>query len=232
MLVLTFHTPARLWGTDEAFHRSGIGCSWSHECWFSSSWSCEWKPFVRTVNKWMWIFDLFQEQVGQIKERYDHRMLLKHMPSEFNIFLDHIQALDYYTKPDYQVAPPTLKQSVFYLAPPPHLSVVLCPAAHVRIWQQHEGEDYHREWAFWLGKGRKWCNTFNQWLHPTTAQYTAHCRHGWVRSRAHALYYLVQKLKQTFQTFWDFLLPQSHRYTWSRRSSAREHRWCSTRWAP
>uniref|UniRef100_H3CHK3 non-specific serine/threonine protein kinase n=1 Tax=Tetraodon nigroviridis TaxID=99883 RepID=H3CHK3_TETNG len=44
-----------------------------------------------------------KEQVGQIKERYDHRMLLKHMPSEFNVFLDHIQALDYYTKPDYQL---------------------------------------------------------------------------------------------------------------------------------
>ncbi|KAL7404579.1 hypothetical protein ABVT39_016558 [Epinephelus coioides] len=43
------------------------------------------------------------EQVGQIKERYDHRMLLKHMPSEFNIFLDHVLALDYYTKPDYQL---------------------------------------------------------------------------------------------------------------------------------
>lgn len=41
--------------------------------------------------------------MGQIKERYDHRMLLKHMPSEFNIFLDHVLALDYYTKPDYQV---------------------------------------------------------------------------------------------------------------------------------
>ena len=46
---------------------------------------------------------MFQEQVGQIKERYDHRMLLKHMPSEFNIFLEHVLALDYYTKPDYQV---------------------------------------------------------------------------------------------------------------------------------
>uniref|UniRef100_A0A3Q2E896 Tau tubulin kinase 1 n=1 Tax=Cyprinodon variegatus TaxID=28743 RepID=A0A3Q2E896_CYPVA len=52
----------------------------------------------------MWIFCFIaQEQVGQIKERYDHRMLLKHMPSEFNIFLDHVQALDYYTKPDYQL---------------------------------------------------------------------------------------------------------------------------------
>ncbi|KAM9314900.1 LOW QUALITY PROTEIN: tau-tubulin kinase 1 [Pholidichthys leucotaenia] len=44
-----------------------------------------------------------KEQVGQIKERYDHRLLLKHMPSEFSIFLDHVLALDYYTKPDYQL---------------------------------------------------------------------------------------------------------------------------------
>uniref|UniRef100_A0A673Z3K3 non-specific serine/threonine protein kinase n=1 Tax=Salmo trutta TaxID=8032 RepID=A0A673Z3K3_SALTR len=44
-----------------------------------------------------------KEQVGQIKERYDHRMLLKHMPSEFHIFLDHVLGLDYYTKPDYQL---------------------------------------------------------------------------------------------------------------------------------
>ncbi|XP_017290474.1 tau-tubulin kinase 1 isoform X1 [Kryptolebias marmoratus] len=44
-----------------------------------------------------------KEQVGQIKERYDHRMLLKHMPSEFSVFLDHVLALDYYTKPDYQL---------------------------------------------------------------------------------------------------------------------------------
>lgn len=51
--------------------------------------------------------------MGQIKERYDHRMLLKHMPSEFNVFLDHIQALDYYTKPDYQVAPPTQNRTLF-----------------------------------------------------------------------------------------------------------------------
>ncbi|KAM9494750.1 tau-tubulin kinase 1 isoform 3-T4 [Clarias gariepinus] len=44
-----------------------------------------------------------KEQVGQVKERYDHRMLLKHMPTEFNIFLEHILSLDYYTKPDYQL---------------------------------------------------------------------------------------------------------------------------------
>lgn len=44
--------------------------------------------------------------MGQIKERYDHRMLLKHMPSEFNVFLEHVLGLDYYTKPDYQVPRP------------------------------------------------------------------------------------------------------------------------------
>ncbi|XP_051957820.1 tau-tubulin kinase 1 [Xyrauchen texanus] len=44
-----------------------------------------------------------KEQVGQIKERYDHRMLLKHMPSEFNVFLEHVLGLDYYTKPNYQL---------------------------------------------------------------------------------------------------------------------------------
>lgn len=41
--------------------------------------------------------------MGQIKERYEHRMLLKHMPAEFHVFYDHVLDLDYYTKPDYQV---------------------------------------------------------------------------------------------------------------------------------
>lgn len=48
-----------------------------------------------------------QEQVGMIKEKYEHRMLLKHMPSEFHLFLDHIASLDYFTKPDYQVGAAT-----------------------------------------------------------------------------------------------------------------------------
>lgn len=46
---------------------------------------------------------LSQEQVGSIKERYDHRLMLKHLPPEFSVFLDHISSLDYFTKPDYQV---------------------------------------------------------------------------------------------------------------------------------
>lgn len=75
------------------------------DCYFGFTW---WASPVSKVWRqnctWILINSLFQEQVGQIKERYDHRMLLKHMPSEFNIFLDHVLALDYYTKPDYQVA--------------------------------------------------------------------------------------------------------------------------------
>ncbi|NWH31575.1 TTBK2 kinase, partial [Chloropsis hardwickii] len=44
-----------------------------------------------------------KEQVGSIKERYEHRLMLKHLPQEFNAFLDHISNLDYFTKPDYQL---------------------------------------------------------------------------------------------------------------------------------
>ena len=38
-----------------------------------------------------------------MKERYDHRLLLKHLPSDFRQFLDHLQALEYADKPDYSM---------------------------------------------------------------------------------------------------------------------------------
>ncbi|NXF34193.1 TTBK2 kinase, partial [Nyctibius bracteatus] len=44
-----------------------------------------------------------KEQVGSIKERYEHRLMLKHLPQEFSVFLDHISNLDYFTKPDYEL---------------------------------------------------------------------------------------------------------------------------------
>ncbi|XP_077320690.1 tau-tubulin kinase 2 isoform X2 [Lithobates pipiens] len=44
-----------------------------------------------------------KEQVGSIKERYEHRLMLKHLPPEFYVFLEHISGLDYFTKPDYQL---------------------------------------------------------------------------------------------------------------------------------
>ena len=49
------------------------------------------------------LFYVGQEQVGLLKEKYDHRILLKHMPMEFKQILEHIQALEYADKPDYKV---------------------------------------------------------------------------------------------------------------------------------
>ncbi|XP_073921871.1 tau-tubulin kinase 2 isoform X3 [Castor canadensis] len=53
-----------------------------------------------------------KEQVGSIKERYDHRLMLKHLPPEFSIFLDHISSLDYFTKPDYQLLTSVFDSSI------------------------------------------------------------------------------------------------------------------------
>ena len=44
-----------------------------------------------------------KEQVGQMKEKYDHSSMLKHLPSEFKTFLDHINNLEYFDKPDYNM---------------------------------------------------------------------------------------------------------------------------------
>lgn len=53
-----------------------------------------------------------KEQVGSIKERYDHRLMLKHLPPEFSTFLDHISSLDYFTKPDYQLLTSVFDKSI------------------------------------------------------------------------------------------------------------------------
>lgn len=44
-----------------------------------------------------------KEQVGQIKQNLDHTLLLKHLPTEFGLFLNHIQSLTYFDEPDYSV---------------------------------------------------------------------------------------------------------------------------------
>lgn len=44
-----------------------------------------------------------------MKEKYEHRLLIKHLPSDFKQFLEHIQNLDYYDKPDYAVSMSTIK---------------------------------------------------------------------------------------------------------------------------
>nr|XP_042896400.1 uncharacterized protein LOC107453775 isoform X3 [Parasteatoda tepidariorum]XP_042896401.1 uncharacterized protein LOC107453775 isoform X3 [Parasteatoda tepidariorum] len=57
--------------------------------------------FVNGQLPWRKIKD--KEQVGIMKEKYDHRLLLKHLPSDFRQFLDHILALEYYDRPDYNM---------------------------------------------------------------------------------------------------------------------------------
>ncbi|XP_051579547.1 tau-tubulin kinase 1-like [Myxocyprinus asiaticus] len=66
-------------------------------------WSLFYMLVEFTVGQLPWRKIKDKEQVGQIKERYEHRMLLKHMPAEFHIFYDHVLDLEYYTKPDYQL---------------------------------------------------------------------------------------------------------------------------------
>uniref|UniRef100_A0A1B6KQV4 Protein kinase domain-containing protein n=1 Tax=Graphocephala atropunctata TaxID=36148 RepID=A0A1B6KQV4_9HEMI len=55
--------------------------------------------FVNGQLPWRKIKD--KEQVGLMKEKYDHRALLKHLPSDLRLFLEHIQSLEYSDKPDY-----------------------------------------------------------------------------------------------------------------------------------
>ncbi|XP_077095525.1 tau-tubulin kinase 1 [Siphateles boraxobius] len=66
-------------------------------------WSLFYMLVEFTVGQLPWRKIKDKEQVGQIKERYEHRMLLKHMPAEFHVFYDHVLDLDYFTKPDYQL---------------------------------------------------------------------------------------------------------------------------------
>ncbi|PAA46942.1 hypothetical protein BOX15_Mlig022436g3 [Macrostomum lignano] len=43
-----------------------------------------------------------KEQVGRIKETYDHSQMLRYLPSEFRPFLEHVSKLAYFDKPDYR----------------------------------------------------------------------------------------------------------------------------------
>ena len=42
-----------------------------------------------------------KEQVGREKEKYDHKKFLEHLPEEMTIFYNHLNELNYETKPDY-----------------------------------------------------------------------------------------------------------------------------------
>ncbi|BFZ11974.1 hypothetical protein BsWGS_15013 [Bradybaena similaris] len=64
--------------------------------------------FVSGQLPWRKIKD--KEQVGIMKDRYDHTNLLKNLPSEFRAFLEHIQGLSYFDQPDYNMLSNLLDQ--------------------------------------------------------------------------------------------------------------------------
>lgn len=99
----------------------------------------------------------FQEQVGNLKETYDHRLMLKHLPSEFSTFLDHILTLDYFTKPDYQVG--HLLFDIFCthcLFPLQLPNADACDfsltAPDVSVWECYEEPQRAGEWPVRLGE--------------------------------------------------------------------------------
>lgn len=55
--------------------------------------------FVQGGLPWRRLRD--KEQVGQMKEGYNHNLFLRYLPSEFGDILRHIQQLDYFAEPDY-----------------------------------------------------------------------------------------------------------------------------------
>ncbi|CAF4725849.1 unnamed protein product, partial [Rotaria socialis] len=66
--------------------------------------------FVTGQLPWRRIKD--KEQVGQMKEKYDHAIFLKSLPSEFKQFLEHIQSLHYEDKPDYEFLQTLFRTSI------------------------------------------------------------------------------------------------------------------------
>lgn len=44
-----------------------------------------------------------KEEAGEFKAKYDHRKLIRSLPNEFLVFLEHLKTSSYYDKPDYQL---------------------------------------------------------------------------------------------------------------------------------
>ncbi|CAF1448579.1 unnamed protein product [Adineta steineri] len=66
--------------------------------------------FITGQLPWRRIKD--KEQVGQMKDKYDHTHFLKSLPSEFKQFLEHVQTLRYEDKPDYDLLQNLFRTSI------------------------------------------------------------------------------------------------------------------------
>ena len=45
--------------------------------------------------------DIFRDKTRDMKETYDHTLLIKNLPQEFNTFLEHLQSLNFEDRPNY-----------------------------------------------------------------------------------------------------------------------------------
>lgn len=56
-----------------------------------------------------------KEEVGEFKAQYDHRKLIRGLPVELTIFLNHLKYLTYFDKPDYSLVIGTLQKTAVRL---------------------------------------------------------------------------------------------------------------------
>ena len=56
-----------------------------------------------------------KEKAGKFKMGYNHKKLIKNLPTEFFDFLDHLKSLDYYQQPDYVMLSKLLQNAICYL---------------------------------------------------------------------------------------------------------------------
>ena len=56
-----------------------------------------------------------KDKAGKFKQSYNHKKLLRHLPTEFCDFLDHLKSLDYYQEPNYVVLSTLLQNAIRYL---------------------------------------------------------------------------------------------------------------------
>lgn len=57
-----------------------------------------------------------KEEAGEFKAKYDHRKLIRNLPHEFLVFLEHLKSSSYYDKPDYALITGCLQDAITRLA--------------------------------------------------------------------------------------------------------------------
>ena len=59
--------------------------------------------------------DIFRDKTLEMKETFDHTLLLKNLPPEFNKFLEHLQSLNFEERPNYALLLGMLNYGLVFL---------------------------------------------------------------------------------------------------------------------